>query len=58
MEEENKYKVKVGDPFGGYWTAGENLTLEEAKKLEHEEYMAADYFTTAHIEDKNGKTVY
>ena len=58
VDDGKKYKVKVGDPFGGYWTAGENLSLFEANKLCFEESMQADYFTTAHIEDENGKMVH
>jgi hypothetical protein len=57
MENERKYKVKSGDPFGGYWTAGENLTIDEAKILLKKEELMADYFTTSHIEDENGKRV-
>lgn len=54
---ETTYSVKVGDVFGGYWTAGTNLTLEDAKKLEQEEIAVADYFTTTYIEDSNGMKI-
>ena len=47
---EKKYKVKVGDPFGGYSTVGSYLNHEEAKKLEKEWNVEVDYFTTVMIE--------
>jgi hypothetical protein len=53
-----KYKVKVGDPFGGYATVGENLTLDEAKKLQKEVNIECDYFTTTKLEDENSKIIY
>ena len=58
METKGKYKVKIGDPFGGYSTVGECLTITEAKELEIEMQSDCDYFTTVHIEDENGKQIY
>lgn len=53
-----KYNVKVGDIFGGFATAGEDLSLEEAKKLQDEVDAECDYFTSTYIEDENGEKIY
>lgn len=41
-----KFKVLVGDPFGGYATIAENLSEKEADELVMEESQNVDYFTT------------
>jgi hypothetical protein len=58
MENEKKFKVKMGDPFGGYITAGQNLTKVEAEKLRKEVDSECDYFTSTFIEDENGNKIY
>jgi hypothetical protein len=54
MEDEKKYKVMVGDPFGGYTIAGKDLSIKEAILLEKDMQVDLDYFTSTYIADKNG----
>jgi hypothetical protein len=46
MDNEGTYKVLVGDPFGGYETVEDGLTLEAAEKLSLSLQEECDYFTT------------
>ena len=48
-----KYKVLIGDPFGGYSTVESGLTKKEAEKLYEEVRYDCDYFTLASIEPDN-----
>lgn len=52
-----KYKVMWGDIFGGFATGGEDLTFDEAKKLQNEIDADCDYFTSTYLEDENGKKI-
>ena len=42
-----KYKIVIGDTFGGYGTYKDNLSLNEA--IEMEEGLDLDYFTLSFI---------
>ena len=49
-----KYRVVVGDPFGGYVCIKADLTEEEADKLVSLESVFVDYFTTVQkVENDN-----
>ena len=44
------FKVKAGDPFGGYAIYGKKLSEKEAKELEKELTKEVDYFTSVIVE--------
>ena len=46
MENEETYKVLIGDPFGGYATVEEGLSKEAAEKLSLSLHGEVDYFTS------------
>lgn len=49
MDENTKFTVWVGDPFGGYSRAGSGLNGLEAIELDKVESGLADYFTSTMI---------
>jgi hypothetical protein len=53
MENEETYKVLVGDPFGGYATVEEGLSKEAAEKLADALQEDCDYFTSAVVKPDN-----
>lgn len=53
MENDETYKVLVGDPFGGYATVESGLSKEAAEKLERTLIGEVDYFTSVLVKPDN-----
>jgi hypothetical protein len=49
MENEETYKVLIGDPFGGYSEVEGGMTKEGAEKLALALQEECDYFTTTMV---------
>ena len=55
MENEKTYKVLIGDPFGGFGTVEDGLTLEAAEKLSLSLQDECDYFTSTLVKPSSAK---
>lgn len=56
MDNEETYKVLIGDVFGGFAIVEDGLTLEAAEKLERSLQEDCDYFTTTMVKPTSDKT--
>jgi len=48
-----KYRVVIGDPFGGYFCIGADLDKEEADRIAENE--DPDYFTTVKVVENDNR---